>query len=117
MHCDKVFESSSQYLIFCFHFEQLIGVINKCLTILLNLVVWDQHAAPGGVIALLVCLAGGTLYRQAPMRNAKNKELEVTPSKDVEEAETESLVTAENGGSADQSEQHKNKAPRKAAGK
>jgi drug/metabolite transporter (DMT)-like permease len=46
----------------------LIGVINKCLTILLNLVVWDQHAPMGGILSLLICLVGGTLYQQAPMR-------------------------------------------------
>lgn len=46
----------------------LVGVINKCLTILLNTVMWDKHAPPGGIIALLVCLAGGTFYQQSPMR-------------------------------------------------
>lgn len=46
----------------------IIGVMNKCLTILLNLVVWDQHAPPRGILSLLLCLAGGALYRQAPMR-------------------------------------------------
>ncbi|GKY95369.1 hypothetical protein MPSEU_000498600 [Mayamaea pseudoterrestris] len=46
----------------------LIGVMNKCLTIILNLVVWDQHAPPGGILCLFLCLTGGMLYRQAPMR-------------------------------------------------
>jgi len=27
----------------------LVGVINKCLTILLNFVIWDQHATPKGI--------------------------------------------------------------------
>ena len=49
----------------------VIGVMNKCLTVLLNLIVWDQHAPPGGIICLLVCLLGGSLYRQAPMRKTK----------------------------------------------
>jgi GDP-mannose transporter len=46
----------------------LIGVINKCLTILLNLVIWDKHAPPGGIASLLLCLVGGAIYQQAPMR-------------------------------------------------
>ena len=46
----------------------IIGVMNKCLTILLNLVVWDQHAPSGGIVSLILCLIGGALYRQAPMR-------------------------------------------------
>jgi len=56
----------------------LIGVINKCLTIFLNLLIWDQHAPVGGIASLFVCLVGGTLYRQAPMRS-------VGASKDADE--------------------------------
>lgn len=46
----------------------LIGVMNKCLTILLNVTVWDQHATPWGIASLMVCLVGGSLYRQAPLK-------------------------------------------------
>lgn len=46
----------------------LIGVMNKCLTVLLNLVIWDQHAAPAGIASLFLCLVGGSIYQQAPMR-------------------------------------------------
>lgn len=55
----------------------LIGVMNKCLTILINLSMWDQHAPPGGIAALFLCLVGGSLYRQAPMRivSLSNKEV------------------------------------------
>jgi hypothetical protein len=49
----------------------LIGVVNKCLTILLNLLIWDQHAPPGGIFCLFVCIAGGMIYEQAPMRNER----------------------------------------------
>ena len=53
----------------------LIGVMNKCLTILLNILVWDQHATPFGTASLLLCLVGGSLYRQAPMRASKVQSL------------------------------------------
>ncbi|KAL7573109.1 hypothetical protein ACA910_018790 [Epithemia clementina (nom. ined.)] len=46
----------------------LIGVMNKCLTILLNIMVWDQHATPWGIASLMLCLMGGSLYRQSPLR-------------------------------------------------
>jgi hypothetical protein len=46
----------------------LIGVINKCLTVLLNLVIWDQHAGAAGIASLFLCLIGGTFYQQAPLR-------------------------------------------------
>ena len=47
----------------------LIGVMNKCLTILLNVLVWDQHASLMGIVSLFVCLLGGSFYRQAPLRS------------------------------------------------
>jgi GDP-mannose transporter len=47
----------------------LIGVINKCLTILLNVMIWDQHAPPKGILSLALCLVGGSIYRQSPLRN------------------------------------------------
>lgn len=52
----------------------LIGVLNKCLTIMLNCMIWDQHAAPGGLMGLCLCLVGGTLYQQSPMRVKKDNE-------------------------------------------
>jgi GDP-mannose transporter len=46
----------------------LIGVVNKILTILLNLCIWDKHAPPRGIASLLLCLVGGSIYQQAPMK-------------------------------------------------
>lgn len=52
----------------------LIGVINKVLTITVNLLIWEKHATPLGLMCLVVSLCGGTMYRQAPMRKtAANK--------------------------------------------
>jgi hypothetical protein len=66
----------------------LIGVMNKCLTILINLSMWDQHAPPGGIASLFLCLVGGSLYRQAPMREVSlsNKEV-ASQADDVWESE------------------------------
>jgi hypothetical protein len=49
----------------------LIGVMNKCLTVLLNLMIWDQHAKPGGIACLMLCIGGGIVYQQSPMRSSK----------------------------------------------
>lgn len=46
----------------------LVGVVNKLFTIFLNCLMWDAHASPMGLFSLLLCLACGTLYQQAPMR-------------------------------------------------
>lgn len=47
----------------------LVGVVNKFLTILVNLLIWDKHANMKGIVGLLVCLGGATFYRQAPKRS------------------------------------------------
>lgn len=60
----------------------LIGVLNKCLTVLLNTLIWDQHAKPGGIFSLFICLAGGMIYKQAPMRGAKESEIILNASDD-----------------------------------
>ncbi|CAB9521538.1 mannose transporter GONST3 [Seminavis robusta] len=46
----------------------IVGVMNKCLTILMNYMVWDNHAKPAGIACLFLCLVGGSVYQQAPMR-------------------------------------------------
>jgi GDP-mannose transporter len=51
----------------------IIGVMNKCLTVLINLLIWDQHAKPAGIASLFLCLVGGSLYKQAPMRKLFHK--------------------------------------------
>ena len=51
----------------------LIGVMNKCLTVILNLLIWDNHAGPVGIASLFLCLVGGSIYKQAPMRRTNQK--------------------------------------------
>ena len=45
----------------------LIGVMNKCMTVLLNLLIWDQHATPMVIASLSLCLAWGVIYKHAPL--------------------------------------------------
>jgi hypothetical protein len=33
--------------------------------------IWDQHAKPGGIFCLFICVMGGIVYQQAPMRGEK----------------------------------------------
>ena len=61
----------------------LIGVMNKCLTILVNVFIWDKHATPVGIFWLFVCIGGGMIYQQSPMRGEKAPSaIEVARSKD-----------------------------------
>ena len=55
----------------------LIGVMNKCFTVLVNLLIWDQHAPPEGIVSLSLCLFGGFLYKQAPMKRTRNEDIEL----------------------------------------
>eukprot|EP00520_Triparma_pacifica_P014801 CAMPEP_0118637014 /NCGR_PEP_ID=MMETSP0785-20121206/2931_1 /TAXON_ID=91992 /ORGANISM="Bolidomonas pacifica, Strain CCMP 1866" /LENGTH=627 /DNA_ID=CAMNT_0006528181 /DNA_START=219 /DNA_END=2103 /DNA_ORIENTATION=+ len=45
----------------------VVGICNKILTVILNIMVWDKHASPFGTCSLLICLAGGIAYQQAPL--------------------------------------------------
>ncbi|XP_059432109.1 GDP-fucose transporter 1 [Corylus avellana] len=44
------------------------GVVNKFLTVAINVTIWDKHASPFGLLCLLFTLAGGVLYQQSVTR-------------------------------------------------
>ena len=48
----------------------VVGVMNKMLTVTVNVLVWDKHASSTGIGALCLCLLGGSLYQQAPLRDS-----------------------------------------------
>jgi len=50
----------------------LVGVMNKCLTVIFNNLIWDQHASREGTFYLFVCVTGGIIYKQSPMRSAES---------------------------------------------
>jgi hypothetical protein len=41
------------------------GVVNKFLTVAINVMIWDKHASMFGLVCLLFTLAGGVLYQQS----------------------------------------------------
>lgn len=57
----------------------------------MNVMIWDQHATPGGIFSLFICISGGLIYQQSPMRGASNKAEETaiseSPSGDDETME------------------------------
>eukprot|EP00932_Pfiesteria_piscicida_P001608 SRR837773.11563.p1 GENE.SRR837773.11563~~SRR837773.11563.p1 ORF type:complete len:349 (+),score=67.89 SRR837773.11563:111-1157(+) len=46
----------------------LVGVVCKFISVILNMMLWDKHATPTGLMMLSVCLVASSLYQQAPMR-------------------------------------------------
>jgi len=49
----------------------LVGVVNKFLTVLLNVLIWDKHSSPLGLTAVCCCLLAGCFYQQSPKRDVK----------------------------------------------
>lgn len=41
------------------------GVVNKFLTVAINVSIWDKHATPFGLVCLLFTILGGVLYQQS----------------------------------------------------
>mmetsp|Transcript_36495 Transcript_36495/g.88448 ORF Transcript_36495/g.88448 Transcript_36495/m.88448 type:complete len:158 (-) Transcript_36495:157-630(-) len=76
----------------------LIGVVNKCLTILMNVMIWDQHATPGGIFALFICISGGMIYKQAPMRGASSTKTAAGEDNKTDDDETLDLIEKEQTG-------------------
>ncbi len=62
----------------------LIGVLNKCITVIVNMMIWDQHANAAGTFALFLCLVGGAFYKQSPMKKTRKEDVPSADSADVE---------------------------------
>lgn len=51
----------------------VVGVVCKLGSVVLNLLIWDQHASPVQLAFLVLGLAGGSLFQQAPLREKPPK--------------------------------------------
>lgn len=73
----------------------VIGILNKLLTVLLNIAVWDNHASWLGTLCLLGCLAGGSFYQQAPLREAPASPKPAPKPAPMEEVKVEPVAAEE----------------------
>ena len=55
----------------------VVGVMNKCVTVLANALIWRRHANVRGILSLCVCLVGGVVYEQAPLRDPARPKLKI----------------------------------------
>jgi multidrug transporter EmrE-like cation transporter len=60
----------------------VLGIVNKLLTVVINLLIWDKHASLVGTIGLLICMSGGVLYQQS---TTKPKAPKIEPKEDIDE--------------------------------
>ena len=51
----------------------LVGVVNKFVTILLNIFIWEKHSTALGLLAVCCCLISGVFYEQAPRLDEAHK--------------------------------------------
>ncbi|GFP94760.1 gdp-mannose transporter gonst4 [Phtheirospermum japonicum] len=71
---------------------RVTGVVNKFLNVAINVLIWDKHATPFGLVCLLLTIAGGVLYQQSVTgsvgNNSSNQSalLKQVDSKNGEEA-------------------------------
>lgn len=48
----------------------VLGIVNKLLTVVINLVIWDKHSTIIGTVGLLICMMGGVMYQQSTSNKA-----------------------------------------------
>lgn len=61
------------------------GVVNKLLTVAINVLIWDKHASPFGLVCLLFTIVGGVLYQQSVTgAGSTPSQRESTPSKQTD---------------------------------
>ncbi|PHT46372.1 GDP-mannose transporter GONST3 [Capsicum baccatum] len=49
----------------------VLRIVNKLLTVVINLVIWDKHSKLIGTVGLLICMSGGVMYQQSTSNKPK----------------------------------------------
>ncbi|EHA8592089.1 GDP-mannose transporter GONST3 [Cocos nucifera] len=63
----------------------VLGIANKLLTVVINLVIWDKHSTLAGTIGLLICMSGGVLYQRSTAKPQATKNETKTQISDEEQ--------------------------------
>lgn len=66
----------------------VLGIVNKLLTVMINLVIWDKHSTWVGTVGLLVCMLGGVMYQQS---TSKPKDAKQVPAEENDEEQLKLL--------------------------
>lgn len=77
----------------------VLGIVNKLLTVVINLVIWDKHSTFVGTVGLLICMVGGILYQQSTSSKSKpGKEVRTQQSEEEHQKLLEMQNIPENSG-------------------
>ncbi|KAK6929816.1 Sugar phosphate transporter domain [Dillenia turbinata] len=74
----------------------VLGIVNKLLTIVINLVIWDKHSTFIGTVGLLICMIGGVMYQQSTSKPKDTKQINAS---EREKEEQKLLEMQSNSGS------------------
>lgn len=74
------------------------GVVNKFLTVVINVLIWDKHATPVGLVCLLVTICGGVGYQQSVALDKKPLDSDKDNKKDSEKGEEDEELAPLNPG-------------------
>ncbi|RDX80699.1 GDP-mannose transporter GONST3, partial [Mucuna pruriens] len=90
----------------------VLGIVNKLLTVVINLVIWDKHSTWVGTVGLLICMLGGIMYQQSTSKPKAAKQMSAQENEEEQEKLLEMQVNSEtnninnNEGSEDWLDQH-----------
>jgi drug/metabolite transporter (DMT)-like permease len=80
----------------------VLGIVNKLLTIVINLMIWDKHTTLVGTMGMLICMLGGIFYQQSATKprsiapdavpNDEEKMLLKLPSSELEASAKEAVA-------------------------
>lgn len=78
----------------------VLGIVNKLLTVVINLVIWDKHSTFIGTVGLLICMFGGILYQQSTSSKPKaaTKEAVVQETEGEEQQKLLEMQSVSDGG-------------------
>ncbi|CAH9135844.1 unnamed protein product [Cuscuta epithymum] len=65
----------------------VLGIVNKLLTVVINLVIWDKHSSFVGTVGLLICMCGGIMYQRSTTSNKQKGAGDTSPQMIEEEQE------------------------------
>ncbi|XP_059302679.1 GDP-fucose transporter 1 [Lycium ferocissimum] len=74
------------------------GVVNKFLTVAINVLIWDKHASPFGLMCLLFTIAGGVLYQQSVTAVVTTAPSAVSNKNDYGDSDEEKGISAKISG-------------------
>lgn len=77
----------------------VLGIVNKLLTVVINLIIWDKHSSFVGTVGLLICMLGGIMYQQSTINKPKaEKEASANTGEEEQQKLLEMQGNTENNG-------------------